>query len=82
MGTAKVGNRAEYVDVYQILKDSGAELDSHESDLYVKATPEAVKIVKDSGWTYTTFTSQVDGLRWLDVAFAFRPFWDKKQENR
>jgi hypothetical protein len=74
----------EDTDVYQQLKDAGCALDNHESDLYVEATPTALEIVKASGRSFTRFTSQVDGKQWLDVPFAYRPWWDKrtgKQES-
>jgi hypothetical protein len=64
---------------YKALLKAGCEMDSHESDLYVRATPEAVAIVKESGWRYETFTSQTDGQQWLDLAFAYEPFWESKQ---
>jgi hypothetical protein len=70
---------AYYSNPYQTLKDAGCTIDHHESDLYVKATDEAVKIVKESGWTYEMFTNQVDGDLWLDVAFAYEPWWTSKE---
>jgi hypothetical protein len=68
----------EDTDVYQQLKDAGCALYNHESDLYVEATPTALGIVKASGRSFTRFTSQVDGKQWLDVPFAYRPWWDKR----
>ena len=60
--------------------------DSHESDLYVLATPEVralldahgLDILKASGRTYSTFTSNIDGRLWFDVPFAYQPWWDKR----
>lgn len=69
----------EYVNVYENLRTAGCEIDHHESDLYVMATPEAVAIVKASGWTFERFRSQVDGRDWLDVAFGYTPYWEAKQ---
>ena len=34
---------------YAELQAIGAELDNHESDLYAKATPEVIAIVKSTG---------------------------------
>ena len=70
---------AEFVNLYQVLKDAGAELDSHESDLYAKATPEVLAIVEASGWSYSRFISQIDGQQWLDLPFAFYPWWENRQ---
>ena len=69
---------AKYVDIYAEMVAAGVPVDNHESDLYALATPEALRIVKESGWNYTTFVSQVDGKMWLDIAFGFRPWWDKR----
>jgi hypothetical protein len=70
-----------YTNPYKALREAGCTLDSHESDLYVRATPQALAIVKASGWTYETFRSQVDDQLWLDIAFAYEPFWERKQSR-
>jgi hypothetical protein len=69
---------AEYVNVYQLLKDAGVPLDNHESDLYAEATPEAVAIVKASGWSFTYFRNEATGRLNMDLPFAFTPWWDAK----
>ena len=63
---------------YAALKAAGVPLDSHESDLYAKVTPASTAIIKASGWSYSTFISQIDGLRWYDLPFAYLPFWERK----
>jgi hypothetical protein len=73
--------------LYDELKASGVTLDSHESDLYVKATPEATAILARHNVHERYFTNQQDGQRWIDIPFAFIPFWDKvanlsKKENK
>lgn len=72
---------AEYFDLYGECVKLGATLDHHESDLYIKATPEARELVKRSGWSHTYFTSQIDGQTWIDAPFAYRPFWEAKQKS-
>lgn len=68
--------------LYDRLKSAGCELDSHESDLYVRATPEARRIIKEyeaeTGWTLSAsgFTHQVKKEFWLDVPFMFSPWWE------
>jgi hypothetical protein len=66
------------MSIYQDLKAAGVQLDHHESDLYAKVTPESQAIV--DGYRFkcnvTRFTSQIDGLRWYDIPFAYEPFWD------
>lgn len=69
------------MDLYDELKAAGIPLDSHESDLYVLATPEAHAILKKHGKTgalLSSFISQIDGRRWYDVPFAYKPFWEGK----
>jgi hypothetical protein len=61
--------------LYEALKSIGAKIDNHESDLYVLQTPETLALVQDSGSKYSTFVSQLDGEVWIDVPFAFLPWW-------
>ena len=67
-------------DIYTQLKGAGVPLDSHESDLYAKVTPEATAII--GGYQFKcnveTFVSQIDGKLWYDIPFAFTPFWESK----
>ena len=69
--------------IYDEMKAAGVEMDSHESDLYVKNTPEAREIV--AGYEYksnvTGFTSQIDGAHWLDIPFAYDPWWTRAAET-
>jgi hypothetical protein len=70
-----------FTNVYQVLKDAKCNLDNHESDLYVEATPEAVDIVEESGYHYSYFVSQIDGNRWIEIPFAYYPFWNAVQRR-
>jgi hypothetical protein len=67
------------MSIYTELKAAGVPLDSHESDLYVKATREAVAILK--GYEHivklATFINRVDGEIWYKIPFAFNPFWER-----
>ena len=56
-------------------------IDHHESDLYVRDTPLTRSLVRQFGLNSSTFTSKVDGQRWLDVPFAYEPFWTKKSKK-
>jgi hypothetical protein len=67
---------------YRMLKAAGCKMDSHESDLYVLATPESRRIVHESGWTFEAFVSQIDGKVWLDVPFAWEPFWEGRVQRK
>jgi len=64
--------------LYDELQAAGCELDHHESDLYVKVSPEANAILaKDPVQLARAqpFTSEIDGTRWLDIPFAYAPWW-------
>ena len=70
--------------IYVRAKAAGLEIDNHASDLYLKDTPEARRIIKD--WEIDTgrdalvkyFHSDVDATHWMEISFAFDPFWIKK----
>lgn len=67
--------------LYETLQSAGCEMDSHESDLYVRATAEATTILKrfPTQWENArAFTSQIDGKLWYDVPFAFQPWWERR----
>lgn len=69
----------QYDNPYKVLVASGAKIDNHESDLYVEATEETRRIIAASKWTFSAFTSQVDGKRWYEVPFAYEPWWEARQ---
>ena len=67
--------------LYKEITAAGIETASHESDLYFPDTEAARDILnrydiqKNNA---TRFTSNIDGKRWVDVPFAFDPFWEAK----
>lgn len=61
--------------LYQDLKRKRIETKNHYSDLYVKDTPKARELCKAWDKDFTVFTGCYDGERWLDVPFAYDPFW-------
>lgn len=69
------------MNLYDQLRAIGAELDHHESDLYVRDAPEVREVVTQSGHSYESFTSQIDGKTWLDVPFAYTPYWQKRVQD-
>lgn len=69
--------------LYETLLAAGCELDHHESDLYVKHTPEAETIIdnyNEGGGNASVryFRSSADGQMWIDVPFYYQPFWDAR----
>lgn len=77
--------------LYQQLKAIGAEIENHQSDLYVKSTPEVDKIIveyaKEQGefapgkpkFCSSKFISPIDKKVWWDIFGAYDPFWESKQ---
>ncbi len=72
--------------LYYSIVATGISHDSHGSDLYIPDTPEARAILArfplECG-NATSFINQAAphaGQRWLDVPFAYLPFWQGKQE--
>lgn len=66
--------------IYEELKAAGCEIDNHESDLYVKATPKAREITKNcKGRSF--FISQIDRELWIDLPFRYDPFWDMVEKK-
>lgn len=50
-----------------------AQFGKHESDLYVKQTPEIMEFLKNEYEYFCnieSFVSQIDGKRWIDIPFA------------
>jgi hypothetical protein len=63
--------------LYDECLEAGFDLDHHESDLYIKDCQAVRTLLNQRGREFTQFTSQVDGKIWLDVTFAYQPYWDK-----
>lgn len=68
------------MSIYESIIAAGFQTDHHESDLYVKATPEFREFMKKNhpNKSYTLFTSQIDGETWADLPFMYQPYWNKK----
>jgi hypothetical protein len=66
--------------LYDKLVASGAKMDHHESDLYVRASPQTWAIIRGHGGSQAsnarTFMSE--GVQWIDIPFAYEPFWRAK----
>ena len=68
--------------LYKDLVRARIPTDHHESDLYVLDTPEARATINRYGYKFRTFTSNLDHKRWIDVPFAYEPFWEKKEQAK
>ena len=62
--------------IYQTLKNINANLDHHESDLYVECTPQTIEATKSQ--PNREFFRGTDGKTWIELPFAHKPFWDSK----
>ena len=72
------------LSIYERAKAAGIPMDSHESNLYLKDTPEARRILQEwreesgrDGFV-TYFHGNIDGAQWMDIAFAYDPFWTRR----
>jgi hypothetical protein len=76
------------ISIYQEACKAGLSLDNHESDLYLKECTEARRLVQNAKVAFSYFISQIDGQTWIDVPFAYDPWWAKRhlphqgQENQ
>jgi hypothetical protein len=64
--------------LYNELKEAGIPLDSHSSDLYFKISPASLAILEKyplEKRNSRPFRSQIDKEMWMDVPFAFIPWW-------
>lgn len=74
-------------DLYERLTEAGCKTDSWQSDLYVLKTPEALAVIEafeaEGGITNRSeFVSQKDGRRWIELPFAYSPFWKERGRGR
>lgn len=61
-----------------------SNFDSHQSDLYVKYSPEVCNWLKENYQYWNnckTFTSQIDKCKWLDIPFAYEEHFYEKHKN-
>lgn len=70
--------------IYKRLKAAGCAIENHESDLYVRDSETARRIIREVNavpslgkWSTSTFTGS-DGHRWIDIPFAYDPWWQKR----
>ena len=71
---------SEEKSLYDRAIEQGLEMGCHESDLYLKVTPESKELIKNYSYrpNVTTFISQIDKALWYDIPFAYQPFWEKR----
>lgn len=71
------------MSIYDQLKETGCEINNHESDLYVPVNDSTKALVEqyEHKSNVSSFISQIDGKLWYDVPFAFDPWWDRAEAS-
>lgn len=71
------------MDIYEEMKAANVPMSNYRSDLYVKSTPEALAILGRYEFKGNTrfFTNTVDGQVWIDIPFAYLPYWEGKRRK-
>ena len=66
------------MSIYQKAVEIGIEIDSHETDLYLKDCQESRKLIEEYEFksNVTKFRSQIDNCVWFDIPFAYDPAWE------
>lgn len=70
--------------LFQKIVAAGIDFDHHESDLYIENTSVALDILKGfplNNKNARDFISQTDGEAWIDVPFAYEPWWIKRRAS-
>ena len=72
------------MSIYTEMQQAGIQTDYHESDLYVIDCPESRAILANHAlkldhWNVKQFFCEISGEAWLDIPFAYVPFWEGKQ---
>ena len=71
------GDRRRLDTLYRAVRARSIPFDHHESDLYVPDTPATRGLARVYGHRFTTFLHAVNGERWLDVPFAYDPWFQR-----
>ena len=78
------------MSIYTEMQQAGIQTDHHESDLYVIDCPESRAILANYGkniypgkgfrkvFDTKPFYCEISGDAWLDIPFAYVPFWESK----
>ena len=76
------------ISLYEQIKAAGIPFSNHESDLYFQANPESRRILAQfpsEESNSTSFLNQAPphkGEQWIDVPFAFLPWWETRQKRQ
>jgi phage gp36-like protein len=80
---------SQYDTIYTRLVSAEIEIDNYHSDLYVLDCPESRRIIKqyqqdkpNHRLSMRQFQSNIDNRLWIDIAFCFDPFWEKRYATK
>lgn len=66
--------------LFEEIKVAGIKYNHWYSDLYIPNTPQVREILsrhRQHLRLTSAFIDQIDGENWLDIPFAYEPFWGK-----
>jgi len=70
------------MSLYTDLIEAGVEVSNWQSDLYAPVNKTVQEILaKYPGQSRSTFKSNLDGKLWYDFAFAYDPFWERRNSK-
>jgi len=71
------------MSIYEEMKAAGVEIDNHSSDLLVPSNAITRGIVARYEYKGNVqgFKSAIDGTQWLEIPFAFDPFWSDAEKT-
>lgn len=72
----------KFVDVWTKSQELELRWDHHESDLYLRDTPQARELLKSANASFTVFRSTLDNKQWLDIPFAYWPHLNRRKAVR
>ena len=67
--------------LYEELKRAGVRMSNYRSDLYFEDTETTREILGRHGKTHSRFSNQVENETWIEVPFAYDPYWEAKQKQ-
>jgi len=67
--------KIDFVELFNTLLESGCEIDTHESDLYVRVDEDSETIVATLYGEAKRFIGNPDGNVWFDIPFGNIEFW-------
>lgn len=70
--------------LYSEIVAAGIDHGSHQSDLYVADCPQAREIIERypiHKANIRIFTNGRTQSQWIDIPFAYQPFWDKARDR-